>query len=55
MRSAAPTRKVTAASLGAALAVIVLAIIPGKEDPELAGAVTVAATFVCGWIVPESV
>lgn len=48
-----PTRKVTAATLGAAVATIVLALIPGREDPELQGAVTTVAVFVCGWIVRE--
>ena len=54
MRSAAPTRKVTAATLGAAVAAIVLAVIPGREDPEVAAAVVTVAVFVFGWIVPEA-
>ena len=45
-----PIREVTAATLGAALATIVLALIPGREDPELQGAVTTVAVFVCGWL-----
>lgn len=48
-----PTRKVTASALGAALATIILALIPGREDPELQGAVTIVAVFACGWIVRE--
>ena len=49
-----PTRKVTAATLGAALATIVLALIPGAESVELQGAVTTVAAFVCGWFVTEA-
>ena len=48
-----PTRKVTAATLGAALSVIVLAILPGREDPELAGAIVTLSAFVAGWLVRE--
>lgn len=48
-----PTRKVTAATLGAAVATVVLALIPGREDPELQGAVTTIAVFVFGWLVRE--
>lgn len=50
----APTRKVTGATLGATIATIVLAIIPGKEDPELAGAIIAASTFIAGWLIPEA-
>ena len=55
MRSAAPTRKVTAATLGAAVAALVLWAIPGKEDPATVAAVTTVAVFIAGWIVPEAV
>lgn len=48
-----PTRKVTAATLGAAVATIALALIPGTESVELQGAVTTVAVFICGWIVSE--
>ena len=48
-----PTRKVTAATLGAAVATIVLALVPGNETLAVQGAVTTLAAFAFGWIVRE--
>ena len=48
-----PTRKVTAATLGAAVATIVLALVPGNEPVALQGAITTVSVFLCGWVVRE--
>lgn len=48
-----PTRKVTAAGIGGAIATIVLALIPGTESPELAAAVATVCAFALGYVVSE--
>ncbi len=51
--SKTPTRKVTAATAGAAFAALILAVIPGKEDPELAGAIITVSVFAAGYVIRE--
>lgn len=48
-----PTRKVSAAGIGGALAVVLLALIPGTESPELAAAVATICAFLLAYVVPE--
>lgn len=48
-----PTSKVTAAGLGGALAVLLCAVIPGEESPEVAAALATVVAFVCGWLMPD--
>lgn len=49
-----PTRKVAAAGIGGAVATIILALIPGTEDPTLAAAVATVCAFLLGYFVPEA-
>lgn len=46
--------KVTASSLGTAVALIALWLIPGREPVAVASAFVVVFTFICGFITPEN-
>lgn len=48
-----PTRKVTGAGIGGAVATVILALIPGNEDPSLAAAVATICAFLVAYVVPE--
>jgi uncharacterized membrane protein len=51
--SNAPTHKVTAAVLGAALATLIFALIPGAETVAVQGAGTTVGVFLCGYLVRD--
>lgn len=46
--------KVTASSLGASVAAIVLWVIPGEEPGWVSAAFVVVATFACGFFTSEN-
>lgn len=52
-RSNLPTRKVAAGGVGGALGIVICAIIPGTESPELAAAIATLCSFALAYIVPE--
>lgn len=48
-----PTRKVAGAGLGGAIGILICAVIPGTESPEVAAAIATVCAFVVGYVVPE--
>ncbi len=53
-RSNVPTKKVTAAGIGGAFAIVLCAVIPGTESPELAAAIATICSFGLGYLVREN-
>lgn len=53
-RSNLPTKKVAAAGVGGAFGIVLCALIPGTESPELAAAITTLCSFGLGYLVKES-
>jgi len=51
-QSLVPKRKVSAAGLGGAVSIIVVALI-GNVAPEVASAITTVCSFAAGYLVPE--
>ncbi len=53
MKNAQPTPKVTAYSLGVAIATLICAALPGAETVELQGAISLICGFALAWVIPE--
>lgn len=53
MDSKTPSRKTSAAGVGGALAVVLMAVIPGTESPELAAAIATICAFALAYVIPE--